>query len=183
MTPVAWVDWLSVLVAAGGLALLLRGWTKLLSTTTRFALAGLGILMLFQSLSNALQWSGLNQTLDPIEDYTQLLIPLLWGLVVYDQLRRKEEQNLKETAEKLRLERDLVQSITQTSPAGIMLLKPDGEITYANQRAEQVLGLTARDMLGKSCLLDLDIVDVDGQPIPPARMPHQVASQGRRTCI
>jgi len=46
---------------------------------------------------------------------------------------------LKDTVEQLRQERDLVESITQTSPAGIMLLSPKGVITYANRRAEQVL--------------------------------------------
>jgi len=51
--------------------------------------------------------------------------------------------------------------------------------TYANQRAEQVLGKTAGDLLGKKCLLDMGIVDVDGQPIPRAQMPCQIASESR----
>jgi diguanylate cyclase (GGDEF)-like protein/PAS domain S-box-containing protein len=180
MTPVAWVDGLSFLVALGGLALLLCGWRKLPSTTTRFGLAGLGVLLLFQSLSNALEWTGLSEAFDLFEDYTQLLVPLLWGLVVYDLLRREEEQKLKDTAEKLRRERDLVHSIAQTSPAGIMLLRPDGEITYANQRAEQVLGKAGNGLLGRKCPLDLGIEDLDGHPIPPAQMPYQVAGQSRQ---
>jgi len=35
--------------------------------------------MLFQSLSNALQWSGIYQALDPFEDYTQLVDPAALG--------------------------------------------------------------------------------------------------------
>lgn len=180
MNLVAWVDLLSLMAALLGLAFLLAGWNKLPSTTTRFTLAGLILLTLFHGMSNTLQWSGISEVFDPFEDYTQLLVPLLWGLVAYDLLRRKEEQNLKGTAEKLRQERDLVRSIAQTSPAGIMLLKPDGEITYANQRAEQVLSKAGNDLLGKKCPLDLGIVDVDGHPIAPAQMPYQVASQSRR---
>lgn len=45
----------------------------------------------------------------------------------------------------------LIQGILGVSPAGILVLDVSGQILYANPRAEQVLGLTRRDMIGLGC--------------------------------
>jgi PAS domain S-box-containing protein len=44
--------------------------------------------------------------------------------------------------EALRRERDLLHGIMETSPVGILLVEPDGRISFANSRAEHVLGLS-----------------------------------------
>jgi PAS domain S-box-containing protein len=181
MTPVAVVDWLALLAALIGLVVLLRGWANISSTTLRHTLAGLVLLVLFNGLSNSLQWSGITTAFDPFEDYTQLLIPLLYGLAVYDILRRRVEQDLQETAEQLRQERDLVQSITQTSPAGIILLNPQGEITYANRRAEEVLGKSLQELLGSECdLLECSEPSLDGDLATQVQVPCRLVAQTRR---
>ncbi|MEW5785488.1 MAG: ATP-binding protein [Bacillota bacterium] len=47
----------------------------------------------------------------------------------------------KETAERMRQERDLIARMMDTSPAGIMVMNRSREIVYANARVEQILGL------------------------------------------
>ncbi len=43
--------------------------------------------------------------------------------------------------ERLRRERDLISRIMETSPVGIVVTDHAGKITFANHRAEEVLGL------------------------------------------
>ncbi len=47
----------------------------------------------------------------------------------------------------LRMEHDLLNLITATSPVGIMFIEPDGNTAFANPRAERILGLAKKEML------------------------------------
>jgi len=63
-------------------------------------------------------------------------------------------------------ERDL-DHVLETTPIGIVLLDADGDITSANSRAEELLGLSRRKMDGKGYdHPDWDIWDEAGNPIP-----------------
>jgi PAS domain S-box-containing protein len=46
----------------------------------------------------------------------------------------------------LRSQRDLLERMTETSPAGIVMVDRDGRITFANPAAERVLGLTRQEL-------------------------------------
>jgi PAS domain S-box-containing protein len=46
----------------------------------------------------------------------------------------------------LRSQRDLLERLTETSPAGILMVDRDGRITFANPAAERVLGLTRQEL-------------------------------------
>ena len=79
----------------------------------------------------------------------------------------------KNTAERLRQERDLIARIMDTSPAGIMVLDSHGKIVYANARTEQILGLK-QDMLQEM---------FNGRPgedtsFPPREVFQNVVSRG-----
>ena len=79
----------------------------------------------------------------------------------------------KNTAERLRQERDLIARIMDTSPAGIMVLDSHGKIVYANARTEQILGLK-QDMLQEM---------FNGEPegdisFPPREVFQNVVSRG-----
>ena len=68
--------------------------------------------------------------------------------------------------ENLRRERDLISRITGTSPVGIVMACGAGNITFANHKAEEVLGLSKEVVGQRSCnVLDWQPTDVDGNPI------------------
>jgi PAS domain S-box-containing protein len=181
MNAVALVDLLALSAALIGLAFLLRGRRQLPSGVLRGALAGLLALTLFNSLSNLLEWSGVSAAFDAFEDYTQLLIPILFGLAVYELLRLRSEGELKAAAERLRRERDLVEGIAQTSPAGIMLLSPDGRITFVNRRAQAVLGRNADELLGKQCdPLEWGMLGPDGSLVSAHKLPYRQVMETRQ---
>ena len=94
------------------------------------------------------------------------------GLDITDQ-RRAEEA--------LRREHGLLTSTMETSPAGITVLDRDGHITFANARAEHVLGLAREDMTQRTYnAAQWHITDYDGEPFPDDELPfHRVMTTGK----
>lgn len=68
--------------------------------------------------------------------------------------------------EDLRRERDLLHTITETSPVGIIVVDLDGRVTFANSRAERVLGLSRDDLVHQGkYTFDWKVTDYHGQAI------------------
>ena len=94
-----------------------------------------------------------------------------WGIV-------REEVKRKEAELALRYERDLMQRIMETSPAGITRADAAGRIVYANRRAEAILGMetapgrerTYNDPVWK-------ITDFAGNPFSPDRLPFAIVKK------
>jgi PAS domain S-box-containing protein len=137
-------------------------------------LAGILVLVAFHSFSNVLEWTGVTTTLGVIEDFAVLLSPILWGSLFYAILRRSAEQDLQESAESLRRERDLVARLMETSPAGIVRVDGQGLITFANASAERVLGFTRDEIAQRSYNAPTwRITDYDGRPFPDEELPFR----------
>ncbi len=83
--------------------------------------------------------------------------------------------------EALRRERDLISSVMEISPAGITAVDLEGQISFANARAEQVLGLT-RDEITQLAYNapEWRITDYDGTPFPDDELPfRRVVTTGK----
>ncbi len=181
MNWVSAFDVISFLAVLAALAIVGRGWKRALRRDARWVLAGILVLTALHGLSNTLEWSGITDVLDPYEDFVEILLPVLWGCFFYAVLQEGVERDLRASAETLRRERDLVSRIMETSPAGIVMVNREGQITFANPRAEQVLGLT-KDELVRRTYNDpaWRITTYDGTTFPDADLPFQrVATRGR----
>ena len=84
----------------------------------------------------------------------------------------------KKAEEEIRRERDLTKKIMETSPTAIVIVGRDGNITYANTRAEEVLGLSKDDIKQRDYKApSWRITDFNGQPFPDEQLPfRQVAT-------
>ncbi|MBN2288165.1 MAG: PAS domain S-box protein [Candidatus Glassbacteria bacterium] len=89
------------------------------------------------------------------------------------------ERKLSEAA--LQRERDLLNRLMETSPAGILMIDSHGRITFANPRAEEVLGLSRDGITGWTCNdPQWRITGLDGGPFPEDELPfRQVMDTGR----
>ena len=69
---------------------------------------------------------------------------LIKGQLNPDMLERAMRYAIagKRAEQNLRRERDLISRIMETSPVGIVVTDDAGKITFANQCAEKILGLT-----------------------------------------
>ncbi len=85
---------------------------------------------------------------------------------------QSQAEELEAQAEELQRGHDLVARLLETSPAGIMLVDRAGQITFANARAEQVLGLTRAEIIGRAYNAPAwHITDYAGQPFPDEQLP------------
>lgn len=78
----------------------------------------------------------------------------------------------KRAVEALRQQRDLVNRIMETSPVGITASSREGRITFANSRAEAVLGIGKDEVAGRRYdSSEWRITDFDGNSIPDDELP------------
>ncbi|MFO7991462.1 MAG: PAS domain S-box protein, partial [Thermoplasmata archaeon] len=85
----------------------------------------------------------------------------------------------KEKKEKeLRDERNFIEQITETSPVCITKVDKDGNITYANDKAEDVLGLSKSEIKGRTYHdVDWKITDYDGGPFDKEELPFNLVKE------
>jgi PAS domain S-box-containing protein len=89
--------------------------------------------------------------------------------------RKEREQRLARQREQIEQLKD---RLLDTSPTGILLMNEAGEITLANDRAQDILGLPSEDLIGRSHnAAAFDFVDLNGEPLPEAELPFEGARQ------
>ena len=80
----------------------------------------------------------------------------------------------KKTENQLKRERDIFENITETSPVGITMVNKNGEITYANLQAENILGLSKDEISQRTYNApSWKITDFEGNPFPDQQLPFQ----------
>jgi PAS domain S-box-containing protein len=80
----------------------------------------------------------------------------------------------KQAEEALQQERNLVNRIMETSPVAITMVDRQGKVTFANARAEKVLGLTKDDISQRSYNAPAwHITDYEGNPFPDDQLPFR----------
>jgi len=89
--------------------------------------------------------------------------------------------------ERLRRDRDLISRIMETSPVGIVVADQMGTITFANHRAEEVLGLTSEAVENRTAsVLDWSVTDADGNPAsiqpPPLKQLMETGQPVQNVC-
>ncbi|MFW6048917.1 MAG: PAS domain S-box protein, partial [Candidatus Bipolaricaulota bacterium] len=71
-------------------------------------------------------------------------------------------------------------TLAETSPVSIVTLDGEGKITYANRRAEEVLGLDKGEITDRTYDdPDWEITDLDGDPYPTRRLPFSKVKRTR----
>ncbi len=91
---------------------------------------------------------------------------------------------LKQAESELRSERDILERIMEASPAGITILNSQGDIEFANARAEEVLGLTRDNITQlKYNSPQWKIVDQTGRSIDVEQLPFHIVKRTGRMVI
>jgi PAS domain S-box-containing protein len=111
---------------------------------------------------------------NPVLDEAGNVIKLVTVSRDISEQRRIEEQ--------LKQERDLLSSIMETSPSGIVVVEKSGQITFANQRAQAIMGITQKDFTGRTTY-DSPAwahTDYDGNPWPDEKQPFVRVMQTKK---
>jgi HTH-type transcriptional regulator, bacterioopsin transcriptional activator and related proteins len=74
----------------------------------------------------------------------------------------------KKRSEELRKERGLIKHVLETSPVGIGVITPDGDISRVNDRAEELLGLTMEELSNQTFdASQRKLYDSEGRQVSP----------------
>ncbi len=93
----------------------------------------------------------------------------------------RDVTEVRHAQESLRSREQFLDKLIETSPVGIVVLDTAGEIFFANEQAEKILGLS-RDMM-EARLYDDDAwvaTDTEGEPLPPEEHPFARVVRTRR---
>lgn len=142
MNPAGLIDLLTFVGILVALSLLAMGWKRALARDTKLILVGLLVVTLFHSLSNVLEWSGISAALDPFEDYIELTEPMLWFLFIYSFLQQQVVKGMRESQARFR-------NLYDNAPSAYFSIGMDGRILRCNQRAGELIGCTAEELVGQ----------------------------------
>ena len=85
------------------------------------------------------------------------------------------EQQLLQTAQTLRQERDLMDRVMNTSPVSITMVDKSGNIIYANTPAQHLFRLQKEELHGRAFNApNWKITDYDGNPFPDEQLPFSI---------
>ncbi len=143
MTFIALLDIVSAVlfVAAGVLVLLPR--RHPMSRELRGVVVVLVVAFLFGRVSNALQWSGLTQAIDPFEDFVQMAQPFLYFFIFFLMVSARRRAELTASEEKYR-------AITEQMLDIVFTTDVDGVVTYLSPSAQRTLARPLNEIVGRS---------------------------------
>ena len=91
--------------------------------------------------------------------------------------RKNIENELKEKS-------SFLSTIMETSPVGIVTVNKTGNITYANNRAEQILGLVKEEITSSTYDAPLwNHTELDGSPLPDEKQPFNIVKRTLDTVL
>jgi len=108
---VAVFDTLAFAATMGALILIICRWKAAFARDVRM-LIGMAVAMtLLRNLSNVLEWAEITARFDPVEDYVEILLPMMWGFVVYALLQDLDNRERMELNRSLALKNKELQSV------------------------------------------------------------------------
>jgi PAS domain S-box-containing protein len=106
-------------------------------------LGGLGVLGLFNCLSNALQWSHLATAQDTMEDFLQLLEPMLFGNLFYAYFMYLSRRDIEQSEAKYRL-------LVENQSDMVIRTDAEGRFLFVSPSYCRTFGKSEQDLLGRS---------------------------------
>jgi len=147
--PVVLVDVVSLVAFSVALvmALTMKVDSPLITRSVRYVFAAAMGLYVFVGISNVLEHSGVTVYFDSYEDYLELLFLPAMAWVASTMYLNHQLDVQRRLGRTMRAQNDLLLSIVDTVPGGIIVVDVVGGITFSNEGAERILGLQS-DTLG-----------------------------------
>ena len=139
---VAVFDFITLVASMVALIILLRGWKQALQPKAKYVFVGLLVFTLSYGLCLFIEWSGITEDLDRVEDIIGAFVPGWWAFVFYAFLAGIVEEELRER------ESQFVE-LFDNAPIGYHELDTQGRILRVNSTELEMLGYSADEMLGK----------------------------------
>ena len=135
------IDVVTAAACLAAVVILAKYWHRRLQKDVKVAMGMLLVVMTFHYGSNTLEWCGITDALDPIEDYIEILEPVLWGGFFYIFLRGMAEQRLRTSEERYR-------TLVDNLPQKIFLKDTNSVFVSCNNNFAADLSIDAEDIAG-----------------------------------
>jgi len=110
----------------------------------------------------------------PVKDEAGQIVSVLEGITEITEKKNYEQQILKE--------KNLLQQVMETSPVGITMVDEKGNISMANARAEEILGLKRSDIYKRRYNdQEWQIKDVQGNAYPDDQLPFELVKKSGKS--
>ena len=136
------IDVATAAACIAAIVILAKYWRRRLQKDVKVGLGMLLVVMAFHYGSNVLEWCGVTKALDPIEDYVEILEPVLWGGFFYVFLRGLSERTLRASEERYR-------TLVDNLPQKIFLKDTNSVFVSCNNNFAADLSISAGDIAGK----------------------------------
>ncbi|MFH0883581.1 MAG: PAS domain-containing protein [bacterium] len=103
MNPTLLFDGISLIASLALTAAVVASWRRFyIPTETKILVSLMLLTVIFRSISNVLEWSGISTALDIYEDYTELLLPLIWIFLLISLMHNESKKRLELSEERYR---------------------------------------------------------------------------------
>lgn len=109
-------------------------------TQVKYTVLAVCGMYLIVSISNVLEHAGITSFFDVYEDFAEVLYVPLVAWAAYARLGAERLVDAKRAEETIRSEHELLTRIVETTPTGILVADAQGEVTFANDVADRILG-------------------------------------------
>lgn len=142
MNVVSLMDLAAALSSVAALLFIFHGGRRTSWKPALILFAFIIILTVSHDVGNFLEWSGLTNVFDPVEDYLEVLTAGLWAFFFYTFLQELTERKLREVQE-------FDEMILDGSPVAFILRDADLRILRISKAFEEVTGYDPSQVLGK----------------------------------
>ena len=114
-----------------------------MTKSVRVVFVGAMSLYAFVGVSNVLEHAGITAFFDLYEDFAEILFVPALAYVASTMYQNQQIDSQQKAARVMRQQNDLLLNIVDTVPGGILVVGPTGAVTFANEGAERLLGMTS----------------------------------------
>lgn len=151
------------------ITLLLKRWRQ--SHHVNYPLLFLLLLMMFESVSNLLEWTGISTVIEP---YKSFLLPMMWSFFLFSYLNRIQIINSKKTESELKKSELRYRTLLENLPLKVFLKDPQSVYISCNGNYACDLNTTPEQIIGKT---DFDLLP-DEQATKNQELDKRVVSLG-----
>ncbi len=117
--------------------------TPLVTKSVRYVFSAAMGLYAFVGISNILEHAEITAFWDLYEDYAEIMFIAALAYIASTMLQNQQLDNQVKASRLMRQQNDLLLNIVDTVPGGILVVGPTGAVTFANEGAERLLGMTS----------------------------------------
>lgn len=151
MSLVVVFDTIASVAAMLALIIFVRGWNRAMPRDIKVMLLGLLGLSLFHHSSNLLEWARISDILDPVEDYLEVLLPLLWFILFFSYLKEIANDELERSRSKLKKSEEQFRLMFEKAAVGILMVDMDDrKYKKVNPAFLAMSGLEEAELLRKN---------------------------------